>query len=63
MSNRGDRIVLSITEEALDSIILADEATREARRRYRANTLRLESEGDFVRGVFLWAFGLFESFF
>ena len=63
MSNRGDRIVLSVTEEALDSIILADEPTREARRRYRANTLRLESEGDFVRGVFLWAFGLFESFF
>lgn len=62
LDTAGDRIVVSVTADAMDSIILADDPAAEARRQYRARDLRLESEGNFARGVLFWIAGAFDSF-
>lgn len=54
-----DRLVVSTTALALDAIIVADDPGTEARQRYAAGDIRFESEGNFLRGIALWAQGAF----
>lgn len=57
-----DRIIVSVTEDTLDSIILADDPREEVRRQYSAGNIKLDSEGDFRRGLFLWFAEFFHGF-
>lgn len=54
LDDGGDRLIVSTTASALDAIIVSDDPGTEARQQYAAGTIRLESEGDFTRGVVLW---------
>ena len=59
LDSGGDRLIVSTTASALDAIILSDDPGTEARQQYAAGTIRLESEGDVVRGIMLWSMGVF----
>jgi len=56
----GDRIIISTTTDTMDAIITADDPAAVARDAYRDGSLRVESEGDFTRGVIFWMAGMFD---
>ena len=57
----GDRIIISTTADTMDAIITADDPAAVAFGAYRHGSLRVESGGDFTRGVIFWLDGLFDS--
>ena len=56
----GDRIIITTTADTMDAIITADDPAAVARGAYSDGSLRVESEGDFTRGVIFWMAGLFD---
>ena len=56
----GDRIIITTTADTMDAIITADDPAAVARGAYSDGSLRVESEGDFTRGVIFWMVGLFD---
>jgi len=57
---RGNRIIISTTADTMDAIITADDPAATAQTAYVEGALRVESEGDFARGVVFWMVGLFD---
>jgi hypothetical protein len=60
LDDSGDRLIVSTTTSALDAIIVSDDPGTEARQQYAAGTIRLESEGNFTRGMMFWVLGAFD---
>jgi hypothetical protein len=61
-ASKGGRIVVSVTEAALNSIILAGNPSEEGRRQYMARNIQLNSEGNFYRGFLFWLTGALRFF-